>query len=206
MSKAWIKHSLVRTGALRFASRFYDPGVVIIMYHSVMDDPSTAQAMLGSIIHSTEVFRGQMESLARNFHAVGMDDVLAFLRGEKKLPPRAVVVTFDDGYADNYQAATTILAPLGIPAVFYVTVDCIDRQRLPWPSLLRYAFLNTKERIAGRIGNQKKWILASTEERIKLSNMRRSTAVGCRVRLKINSSSRFGINWKSDRRNFCPSR
>jgi peptidoglycan/xylan/chitin deacetylase (PgdA/CDA1 family) len=166
MANMWIKKSLIRTGALRLASRFTGSGVVIIMYHSVMTDPSSAQTTLGGIIHSTEVFRGQMEVIARHFHAVSMDDVLSFLKGDKPLPPRSVVVTFDDGYADNYQAANDILSPAGIPGVFYVAVDCVDKQRLPWPSLLRHAFLTSKkERWTEADGLV--WPLSSTQQRIQ---------------------------------------
>jgi peptidoglycan/xylan/chitin deacetylase (PgdA/CDA1 family) len=164
MVKTWIKQSLVRTGALRLASRFTGPGAAIVMYHSVMDDPAAAQTTLGGIIHSTEVFRRQMEIVARHFRAVTLEDVLLFLQGEKPLPPRAVVITFDDGYADNYQAAKNILSPLGIPGVFYVTVDCIARQRLPWPALLRYAFLTSKKS-GWTEPDRKTWPLASSEQR-----------------------------------------
>lgn len=163
MNKMWIKKSLIRTGALRLVSRFWTEGVAILMYHSVRDDPSSAAMVLGDIIHSTEVFRGQMEVVARDFKAVSMDDVLLFLKGEKKLPPRAVVITFDDGYADNYQAAN-ILRPLGIPAAFYVTVDCVDRQRLPWPSQLRYVFLTSKKKSWSGVDGSV-WPLTSAEQR-----------------------------------------
>jgi peptidoglycan/xylan/chitin deacetylase (PgdA/CDA1 family) len=162
----WIKRSLVRTGALRLASRLGGQGVAIVMYHSVMNDPSSAQTILGDIIHSTEVFRGQMELIAHEFRAVSLDDLLLFLKAEKPLPPKAVVVTFDDGYADNYLAAKEILDPLGIPAVFYITVDCIDRQQPPWPSLLRYAFLTSRRDSWSDPGGAI-WTLTSTERRLK---------------------------------------
>ncbi|MGA8814611.1 MAG: polysaccharide deacetylase family protein [Candidatus Sulfotelmatobacter sp.] len=166
MTQLWIKKSLMRTGALRLASRFSEHGVAIIMYHSVMSDPSVEQLTLGDIIHSKEVFRGQMEIIARHFRAVGLDDVLLFLKGERTLPQRAVVVTFDDGYADNYNAANDILTPLGIPSVFYVTVDCVDQQRLPWPARLRYAFLTSKiERWNEAHGPT--WELTSTPQRLR---------------------------------------
>jgi peptidoglycan/xylan/chitin deacetylase (PgdA/CDA1 family) len=166
MAHTWIKNSLIRSGVLPLVSRFTGHGVAILMYHSVMDDPSSEQLTLGGIIHSTQVFRGQMDLVARHFNAVSLDDVLLFLKGKKTLPPRAVVITFDDGYADNYLAAQNILSPLGIPAVFYVTVDCVERQRLPWPSLLRHAFLISKKaswsEVAGAV-----WPLTSTEQRIQ---------------------------------------
>jgi hypothetical protein len=93
MANMWIKKSLINTGTLRFGSRWARPGVAIIMYHSVMDDPSAAQLTLGGIVHSSEVFRSQMEVLARDFHPVSLDDVALFLQDKKQLPARSVVVT-----------------------------------------------------------------------------------------------------------------
>jgi peptidoglycan/xylan/chitin deacetylase (PgdA/CDA1 family) len=165
-AKMWMKKSVMKTGALRLASRFTGPGVAIIMYHSVMADPSSAQMTMGNIIHSTAIFRGQMEIIARDYHAVSLDDVLLFLKGEKTMPTRAVVVTFDDGYADNYHAANDILKPLGIPGVFYVTVGCVDKQQLPWPSLLRYAFLTSRCNSWTDVDGGA-WALASTEQRLR---------------------------------------
>lgn len=163
-AKTWVQRSLVRSGVLRLASKFSEGGVAMIMYHSVIDDPPSAETTLGGIVHSTEVFRGQIDVITRHFHAVTLDDVLSFLKGEKRLPPRAVVVTFDDGYADNYQIASDILSRAGVPGVFYVTVDCIDRQRLPWPSLLRHAFLTSKNR-NWTDPDETVWPLASTAQR-----------------------------------------
>jgi peptidoglycan/xylan/chitin deacetylase (PgdA/CDA1 family) len=166
MAHTWIKKALIETGALRLASRFAGQGVAILIYHSVMNDPACAQMTLGDIVHSTDVFRRQMELIASHFRPVSLEDVFLFLIGRKNLPPRAVVVTFDDGYADNYQVANEILNPLGIPGVFYVTVDCIDRQRLPWPSFLRYAFLTSNmERWPDAEG--KAWPLTSNEQRAR---------------------------------------
>ncbi len=166
MANTWIKKTLIGSGVLRLVSAFTGHGVAILMYHSVMDDPSTEQTTLGGIIHSTQVFRGQMEVIGRHFNAVSLDDVLLFLNGKKTLPKRAVVITFDDGYADNYRAARDILSPLGIPAVFYVTVDCVERQRLPWPSLVRHAFLTSEKDSWSEAGGAE-WRLGSTEQRMR---------------------------------------
>ncbi len=166
MGNAWIKKSLIRSGVLPLISRFTGHGVAILMYHSVMNDPASEELTLGGIIHSTKVFREQMEVVARYFNAVSLDDVLLFLQGKKTLPAKAVVITFDDGYADNYQAAKDILSPLGIPAVFYVTVDCIERQRLPWPGLLRHAFLTSKKNSWPEAPGME-WPLISAQQRIQ---------------------------------------
>lgn len=112
------------------------------MYHSVLD-PESGSNTLGRTMHSPEVFRGHAEIIARYYDPVSMDDVLKFLQGKKDLPPRAVAVTFDDGYRDNYEMAAPILDGAGVPATFYVAVGSIESGNLPWPARLRYAFYTT---------------------------------------------------------------
>jgi peptidoglycan/xylan/chitin deacetylase (PgdA/CDA1 family) len=84
-----------------------------------------------------------MEMLARDYHPISLDRAVKHLRDGEDLPRRSVVVTFDDGYADNHDVAMPILNQCDVPATFYVTVDCIENKRLPWPSRLRFAFRRT---------------------------------------------------------------
>lgn len=144
MIKNLTKTALLGSGVLRLAARLRGRGAAVLMYHSVLENPSAAQESLGGIIHSRAAFEGQMQLLARKFHPVSLDQVERFVRGAEELPERAVVITFDDGYTDNYEVAMPILDRLGIPATFYVTVDCIEHRRLPWPSRLRFSFRTTR--------------------------------------------------------------
>ncbi len=116
------------------------------MYHSVVEDPGRLADSLDGISHSRQVFEEQMELLAREFHPIPLDQVRRFVLGHSNLPQRSVVISFDDGYADNYDIALPILDRLGIPSVFYVTVDCVERRTMPWPSRLRYSFRRTKKK------------------------------------------------------------
>ena len=143
MIKTWIKRGLVATRALQIAGRMRDRQVVILMYHSVMH-PDAGQNTLGRIMHRPEVFRAHMEMVARYYDPVSVNDVLRFVRGETNLPSRAVAITFDDGYLDNYETAAPILDATGVPATFYVAVNSIETGRLPWPARLRYAFFSTR--------------------------------------------------------------
>lgn len=115
------------------------------MYHSVTDRPERHVNTLGEIVHPTSVFRRQMEVVAREYNSISLDDVLPFLQGKKRLQAKPVVVTFDDGYAGNFEIAAPTLNELGIPAMFYLTVDCIDRGTPPWVSRLRLCFSTTRQ-------------------------------------------------------------
>jgi len=164
MIKQRVKQALVRSGILRLAGRFHGGSAALLMYHSVLDDPNSVADSLGGMVHSQEMFRGQMELLARHFRPVNLDEVAVFARGEKDLPQRSVVVTFDDGYVDNLETAMPILDRVGVPATFYVTVDSIQNRRLPWPSRLRFSFRRTpKSNWIDETG--KTWNLGTGSER-----------------------------------------
>jgi peptidoglycan/xylan/chitin deacetylase (PgdA/CDA1 family) len=166
MVKSSLKHLVLASGALRLGAKLAGGGVAILMYHSVREDPSVDSDVLGGIIHPAPVFRGQMELIARHFKPVSLDDVLAYVRGGKELGPRSVAVTFDDGYADNYHVAKPILDQAGIPAIFYVAVDSIDSQTIPWPGQLRHAFL-TGRAASWTAADGNVWRLDGRAERLR---------------------------------------
>ena len=149
---------------LRLASTFRGRGAAILMYHSVREDLGSQDVFLGDIGHAHDIFRGQMELLASRYNPVSLDQVGCFVRGEGNLPPHAVAVTFDDGYADNYEVAAPILNKTGVPATFYVTVESVEHRRLPWPSRLRFAFRTTKK-TCWTDSSGKSWRLSSDAER-----------------------------------------
>jgi peptidoglycan/xylan/chitin deacetylase (PgdA/CDA1 family) len=116
----------------------------VLRYHSVQEAPDRFANSIGrGIIHSTSGFKEQMELLARRFNPVSLDEVVLFARGQKLLPRRAVAVTFDDGFADNFHVAAPILDRTGIRAVFYIAVGSIEASNPPWYCRLRHVFGTT---------------------------------------------------------------
>jgi len=164
MVKSPVKRALLGSGAMRWLARRQPKGVAILMYHSVIEDPRQIEHSLGGVFHLRHAFEGQMELLARRFSLVDLNQAQKFVTGAAELPDRAVVVTFDDGYTDNFEVAAPILNRLGIPATFYVTVECVQRRTLPWPSRLRYAFrLTSKSKWVDEM--ERAWDLAAPHER-----------------------------------------
>jgi len=142
--KKWIKRGFLRSGLLSLARRLKGPRTLILRYHSVKADPDAYADSLGrGIIHSADAFRAQMEWLARTFEPVGLDDVAASVQGRRPMPGKGVVVTFDDGYADNAEVAAPVLERLGMRGAFYVTTGCVELEKVPWFCRLRHAFAVT---------------------------------------------------------------
>ncbi len=72
-----------------------------------------------------EDFEAQIRWIAEERRAVGLADLLHFVRGEAALPDGAVMVTMDDGMQSVLKVAAPILQHYGVPAVLYVTTSAI---------------------------------------------------------------------------------
>ncbi|WP_441248983.1 polysaccharide deacetylase family protein [Kitasatospora sp. McL0602] len=97
--------------------------VPVFLYHSVADDPP---GWIAPYTVRPAVFREQIARIADSGReVVPLRRLLAAIHGGPALPPRAAVLTFDDGFADFYWTVAPFLADLGLPATLYVTVGAV---------------------------------------------------------------------------------
>jgi peptidoglycan/xylan/chitin deacetylase (PgdA/CDA1 family) len=106
-------------------------GLRILTYHRV-NDRHPADRLT---VHPT-AFREQMEAiLSRGRPVLSLAEALPFVHGREPQPPGALVITFDDGYEDNFRVALPILEGLGLKATIFVatgllgTPETIERYR-----------------------------------------------------------------------------
>lgn len=116
----------VYAGFYRLFARDGGRCLSVLTYHRVLPefDPMRPGEPHGAL------FRTQMERIRRYYTPVALADALGKLRNGDSLPPRAVAVTFDDGYADNLCVAAPILGELGIPATVFVASAFLDGGRM----------------------------------------------------------------------------
>lgn len=95
--------------------------LVILHYHRVPEQPDP---MCPELLEC-RVFAMHMQALAEVFNVLPLSAGLAQLR-DGTLPRRAVAITFDDGYADNYQVALPVLQHYRLPAAFFVAAGFLD--------------------------------------------------------------------------------
>jgi peptidoglycan/xylan/chitin deacetylase (PgdA/CDA1 family) len=80
----------------------------------------------GKMAVSQGNFAAQMEWLAKNdYRVVKLSQLAGYLDGKEPLPPKAVVITFDDGYESVYKLAYPVLRKLGLPATMFVYTDFV---------------------------------------------------------------------------------
>ncbi|QID16660.1 polysaccharide deacetylase family protein [Nitrogeniibacter mangrovi] len=101
-------------------------GINILMYHQV-GDFAPMKAHRSTYCHHKR-FARQMAYLARfGYTVLSMDQVLACLSGAQPIPPRAVALTFDDGYENFYEYAWPVLQRHGFPAMVYLIADLLGK-------------------------------------------------------------------------------
>jgi len=84
-------------------------------------------------------FEKQMRALARTANVLALEDALARLYAGERLPSRAVVITFDDGYRDNLAVAVPVLERLGLPATFFLVPRLLAGEIDAWWETLGWA-------------------------------------------------------------------
>lgn len=100
-------------------------GVPVICYHSINKDPSGKS----SIIISKEKFRQQLQTIKDNgYTTLTMAQLNGYLFEDKPIPEKSVVITFDDGYRDNYTDAFPILKEFNMNATIFVISSYLDRE------------------------------------------------------------------------------
>jgi peptidoglycan/xylan/chitin deacetylase (PgdA/CDA1 family) len=88
----------------------------------------------------TRGFARQLRRLQQLATVVPLEDALEDLAAGQRLPPRAVAITFDDGYRDNLDVAVPLLEDFGLPATFFLVPGLLSGSVRPWWEALAWGF------------------------------------------------------------------
>jgi peptidoglycan/xylan/chitin deacetylase (PgdA/CDA1 family) len=92
---------------------------IIFCYHLLVDKVRYPGTEI-----TPAAFEAQMKELKdRGITVISMQDLLAWKRGEKNIPPRCAVITFDDGYKSQYEVAWPILKKYGYPFTMFIYTE-----------------------------------------------------------------------------------
>ncbi len=114
---------LVRSAGDAIAPRGRGKGrLCILNYHRILPAPDP----LLDTEPTVDTFRWQMELLASWFNVLPLHEAVQMLHTER-MPPRAVAITFDDGYRSTHDLALPVLRHFGLPATVFVTSGHVDK-------------------------------------------------------------------------------
>jgi len=123
-----FKRLLYGTGALGLYHRVRNARTLtVVMYHRVLDpsDPRWSSCDPDYTL-SVDLFAHSLGFFRRHYNVVSPAQVLAARRSGTRLPPRALLITFDDGWADNVDYALPELERAGLPAVMFTVANAVD--------------------------------------------------------------------------------
>jgi peptidoglycan/xylan/chitin deacetylase (PgdA/CDA1 family) len=133
------------TGLIRAGRALWARSLTVINYHRI-DDPQRADfdSFKPNVSATPHDFDRQMQYLAKWFHVVSLKDIVEWLDGRKDLPPYAALITFDDGYLDNYTSAFPILRKYDLSALVFLTTGHIGTDSPFYWDMAAYCFAHTR--------------------------------------------------------------
>ena len=117
---------------LGYSSLNYFQGVPVLNYHQINNQDHNALTL------SDSEFETQINYLQQNgYTGISPDQLADYLQYGKPLPPKPVLITFDDGYKDNYQIAYPILQKYHFPATIFLITDFVGNYNkyLTWDQI-----------------------------------------------------------------------
>ena len=118
-----------RIGVWPHLRRLVGESLVGLLYHRI-DDPDRPEfyGYRDNVSATRETFAAQLDYLVKNYDVVTLDDCIAWIEGRASLSSRAVLITFDDGYRDNFVNEAPELTARDLRAVLFAATGFMDDQ------------------------------------------------------------------------------
>jgi peptidoglycan/xylan/chitin deacetylase (PgdA/CDA1 family) len=101
---------------------------LVVMYHYVRDSAATAFPDIRAL--TPAYFERQLDWLQAHYTPIGLDTFAAALDDRAELPRNAVLLTFDDGFVDHYEAVFPTLRARGLTGTFFLSQDACEAHDL----------------------------------------------------------------------------
>lgn len=126
---------------VRFFYNIWGRRITIVTYHRITDKRiSEIEASLPFLFTSRQIFEKQLLFIKKRYNVITFEELMKW--GKDGRPPwNCLIITFDDGYEDNFRYAYRTLSKMGLPGVFFITVDKIGNERITpywWDRLYYY--------------------------------------------------------------------
>jgi len=119
--------------------------LMVLTYHRIGDAAETPYDS-GTFSASAEQFDAQITHLKRCFHIVDLEEAREIAAGREAPAGASILITFDDGYRDNYTLAFQILRSRNVPACFFLPTAFVGTGTVPWWDVIAYIIKQSKNR------------------------------------------------------------
>ena len=145
--KALLAGLLNRSGCLRLLRSTARGRLVIFNYHRIRPDGRDKAGLFDDGVFGPTVstFAQQVAWLRRQTRVLSEDELLHIVQSGRVPDGLSTMITFDDGYRDNFTLAFPVLQRLGVPALFFIPTESIEARRLGWWDIIAYLIKQTRE-------------------------------------------------------------
>lgn len=133
------------TSAVAIKVRQNPSRLLILAYHRILSKPQDFAFDEGVISVSPEIFEEEVKFCKKHFSIIDFKQLKDALENKSILPPNPLIITFDDGYIDNYTYAFPILKKYGVPATIFLTVDYIGTDKIFWWDEVSFYMKNSRD-------------------------------------------------------------
>ena len=128
-----LRKTAYRSGMLAAGRHKLRRSLTVVMLHRVVDsaDPDFAAADPTYTL-SSSLFGRLLGFLQDHYEIVGLADVMAAYDGVRPLPDHSLLITFDDGWADNLRYAAPLLRRRNMPAVVFAVAEAVQSRTDAW--------------------------------------------------------------------------
>ncbi|MBB6479250.1 polysaccharide deacetylase family protein [Spirochaeta isovalerica] len=127
------------TGTTIFAESKLKKSLTILCYHRVLPKHEKNSSLFPDLIVTPETFNLHCRVLARHYDIYPLSEACDLMRKGYKSKRPLAIITFDDGYCDNIEYASPILASHGLRATFFIITGLIGKEEYPWYDKLSHA-------------------------------------------------------------------
>jgi|HubBroStandDraft_6_1064221.scaffolds.fasta_scaffold34562_3 peptidoglycan/xylan/chitin deacetylase (PgdA/CDA1 family) len=143
-----LARGLLWSGATVLTRTLPERDVLLVLNYHRIAVPDRDPFDPGVFSASRDQFYEQIAYLKRRVSLVTLQEAMAFVEGADRAAARhcRVLITFDDGYLDNYQAAFPILKSLGVQGVFFLVTSLVGTSHVPWWDHIAYVLRTAQRR------------------------------------------------------------
>lgn len=125
--------------------------VAILCYHRVVPREKLEGVFSTPwMIVYQDSFERQMQYLRDYYNVMTLSTYFLSIKNGERIPKKTVIVTFDDGWEDNYLHAFPVLKRYGIPATIFLTTGFVGTEKIFWPERVIFSLKNLAEQGADR--------------------------------------------------------
>jgi len=118
---------------------------LIAAYHRILTAPADFGFDANVLSATPEEFEREIRFIQRYFRVISFAELKDILASSAPPPPNVLLLTFDDGYRDNFEHAYPILRRYQVPATVFVAAGYIDTGRTPWWDEVNYLLKKTPQ-------------------------------------------------------------